>query len=263
MMTALLMMCSDGVVPRRPSVVVYCPPVPIRCCSMVTARALSSIMQRQGYLSPCAICHCIDRVTPVDLIARHLPIIVQYCPARAYGQSPNSSRISKNIRMHWVEGLSCCSLLSLEKNFCACRFQSLELVCNSSTYIFDKPCFDAGTYLHLPKCQYFFLFSGNCFFRIGALVEKRTLLIFCVVCLSEVPRVPPSHRLFFFQLITPGRNGEIWQGHSGKTQVTLQIKCFLKCKMFCERAYKVYLASWWEWQRLVSPRGHRWCWTEV
>ena len=54
MMTALLMMCSDGVVPRRPSVVVYCPPVPIRCCSMVTARALSSIMQRQGYLSPCA-----------------------------------------------------------------------------------------------------------------------------------------------------------------------------------------------------------------
>ena len=32
---------------------------------------------------------------------------------------------------------------------------------------------DAGTYLHLPKCQYFFLFSGNCFFRIGALVEKK------------------------------------------------------------------------------------------
>ena len=54
MMTALLMMCSDGVVPRRPSVVVYCPPAPIRGCSMVTARALSSIMQRQGYLSPCA-----------------------------------------------------------------------------------------------------------------------------------------------------------------------------------------------------------------
>ena len=126
-----------------------------------------------GLLVTMRICHCIDRVTPVDLIARHLPIIVQYCPARAYGQSPNSSRISKNIRMHWVEGLSCCSLLSLEKNFCACRFQSLELVCNSSTYIFDKPCFDAGTYLHLPKCQYFFLFSGNCFFRIGALVEKK------------------------------------------------------------------------------------------
>ena len=36
-----------------------------------------------GLLVTMCICHCVDRVTPVDLIARHLPIIVQQCSCRS------------------------------------------------------------------------------------------------------------------------------------------------------------------------------------
>ena len=63
-----------------------------------------------------------------------------------------------------------------------------KCLCKAGRWHFPEPHtlgadeFTIYTDLHLPTCQNFCLFSGDCLFRVGALSEKRALLIFCVVC---------------------------------------------------------------------------------
>ena len=79
--------------------------------------------------------------------------------------------------------------------------------------------------------------------KTGAFDFLRGLFLMSFTCSSFAPL------LCFYYNDTPGRNGEFWQGHSGKTR---QDSSYSANQMFPPmqdvlwKGYIVYLASWWE-----------------